>query len=66
MLKKYLSEYDSKIENVEFKYAEERKGDIPQSLASIEKEKSMLSYEPSYNLEKGLKEAVTWYWKNLK
>ena len=66
LLKKYLSEYDSKIESVEFKYAEERKGDIPHSLASIEKAKCMLGYEPSYNLEKGLKEAVEWYWENLK
>ena len=66
LLKKYLSEYDSKIESVEFKYAEERKGDIPHSLASIEKVKLMLGYEPSHNLEKSLKEAVAYYWNNLK
>lgn len=66
LLKKYLSEYDSKIENVEFKYAEERKGDIPHSLAGIEKATQILGYKPSHNLEKGLKEVVEWYWENLK
>ena len=66
LLKKYLSEYDSKIESVEFKYAEERKGDIPHSLAGIEKATQILGYKPSHNLEKGLKEAVEWYWENLK
>jgi len=66
LLKKYLSKHDSKIENVKFKYAEERKGDIPHSLASIEKAKTLLGYQPSHNLEKGLKEAVEWYWSNLK
>ena len=66
LLKKYLSHYDSKINNVDVIHGPTRKGDIPHSLASIEKAKSMLDYEPSHNLEKGLKEAVEWYWENLK
>ncbi len=66
LLKKYLSNYDSKIAEVEITYGSERKGDIPHSLASIEKAKSILNYSPSHNLESGLKEAVQWYWDNLK
>ncbi len=38
----------------------------PHSLANIKKAKTILNYQPKYNLEKGLKEAVDWYWKNLK
>lgn len=66
LLKSYLSEFDSKIGSVEIIHGPNRQGDIPHSLASIEKAKSILGYEPSHNLEIGLKEAVRWYWENLK
>ena len=46
-------------------YGIERSGDIPHSLASIDKAKNILGYNPSHNLQSGLKEAVDWYWKNL-
>lgn len=65
-LKKYLSEFDSEIANVEIVYGENRAGDIPHSLASIEKAKEILGYNPKYSLQDGLKEAVSWYWNNLK
>jgi UDP-N-acetylglucosamine 4-epimerase len=54
------------IANVEIKYGPNRKGDIPHSLASIEKARQLLSYEPTHNIRDGLKEAVDWYWDNLK
>ncbi|WP_166921674.1 SDR family oxidoreductase [Flavobacterium poyangense] len=65
-LKKYLSELDSKIADVEVVYGENRAGDIPHSLASIAKARKMLGYDPKYSLQEGLKEAVSWYWSNLK
>ncbi len=65
-LKKYLGEFDSKIADVPIIYGENRVGDIPHSLASIEKAKMILGYNPEYSLEEGLKEAVSWYWNNLK
>ncbi|KLT71070.1 SDR family oxidoreductase [Flavobacterium sp. ABG] len=65
-LKKYLSELDSKIVDVEVVYGQNRAGDIPHSLASIAKAKKMLGYDPKYSLQEGLKEAVSWYWSNLK
>lgn len=65
-LKKYLAEYDPGITNVEIIYGENRAGDIPHSLASIDKAKKILGYDPKYSLEEGLKEAVSWYWNNLK
>ena len=64
-LKEYLSEFDSKISNVEVVYGPNRAGDIPHSHASIEKAKELLNYNPQFNLKKGLKKAVKWYWKNL-
>lgn len=65
-LKKYLSAYDPDIAAVEIKHGPNRAGDIPHSLASVEKAKNLLGYEPSHRIENGLKEAVDWYWKNLK
>jgi UDP-N-acetylglucosamine 4-epimerase len=65
LLKKYLSEYDASISDVEVIYGPERKGDIPHSLASIDKAKELLGYEPLFDLNKGLKEAVKWYWEHL-
>jgi len=66
VLKKELSEFDEKIANIEPVYGEERVGDIPHSLASIEKAKSKLGYNPPFDIKKGLAEAVKWYWENLK
>ncbi|WP_374174049.1 SDR family oxidoreductase [Flavobacterium tructae] len=65
-LKEYLVAFDSKISDVEIVYGANRTGDIPHSLASIDKARKMLGYDPKYSLQEGLKEAVSWYWKNLK
>lgn len=65
-LKKYLAEFDSEIADIEVVYGENRAGDIPHSLASIDKAKKVLGYNPKYSLQEGLKEAVSWYWNNLK
>jgi UDP-N-acetylglucosamine 4-epimerase len=65
-LKKYLAEFDPKIADIEVIYGENRVGDIPHSLASIDKAKTILGYNPKYSLQDGLKEAVSWYWNNLK
>lgn len=66
LLKEYLSEFDSAISNVEVVYGPNRAGDIPHSLASINKAKELLNYNPKYSFKEGLKEAVKWYWENLK
>ena len=65
-LKDYLSEFDPEISKVEVKYGAIREGDIPHSLASVDKAKKLLNYNPKYSLKDGLKEAVKWYWDNLK
>jgi UDP-N-acetylglucosamine 4-epimerase len=65
LLKKSLTEFDPKIKDIQVIYGPNRVGDIPHSLASIDKAKKLLVYNPQFSLEKGLKEAVNWYWNNL-
>ena len=65
-LKEYLAAFDPKIAEIEVKYGDYRKGDVPHSLASIDKAKNLLDYHPQFSMKDGLKEAVTWYWNNLK
>jgi UDP-N-acetylglucosamine 4-epimerase len=65
-LKEYLSEFDSAIADVEIIHGPNRVGDIPHSLASIDKGRKLLNYNPKYSMPEGLKQAVKWYWENLK
>ncbi|WP_203258699.1 SDR family oxidoreductase [Hyunsoonleella ulvae] len=65
LLKFHLSKFDPKINDVEIKYRDTRLGDIPHSLASIEKAKLLLKYNPHYDINSGLEKAVSWYWENL-
>ena len=60
-LKTILAEYDPAIAEVEVVHGPERSGDIPHSLASIEKAKRLLGYEPTHKLEEGLREAIKYY-----
>ena len=61
-LKKLLSTFDSKINNIPIHFGQERIGDIKHSLASIEKAKNLLGYHPSHDVKKGLSAAIKWYW----
>ena len=64
-LKEYLGEFDSAIKDLRILHGPNRAGDIPHSLANIDKACKLLGYDPKYNMKEGLKEAVKWYWKNL-
>ncbi len=66
LLKQYLSTFDPKISTITPEYGPNRKGDVPHSLASVEKAKNLLGYNPKYDIKSGLQEAVNWYWENLK
>ncbi len=66
LLKAYLADYDVSISSVPVIYGPNRVGDIPHSLASVEKANRLLGYQPRFSFAQGLKEAVDWYWKNLK
>lgn len=64
-LKEFLSEFDNEIAKVEVRHGPNRAGDIPHSLACIDKARNLLGYKPKYSMRDGLKEAVKWYWNNL-
>lgn len=64
-LKEFLSAYDPKIAEVEVIHGPNRQGDIPHSLASVDKARRLLGYEPTHVIREGLQEAVAWYWENL-
>ncbi|WP_300599211.1 SDR family oxidoreductase [Niabella sp.] len=65
-LKEYLSAFDAAIAEIPIVYGPNRTGDIPHSLASVEKATTVLGYQPTHTISKGLKEAIKWYWENLK
>jgi UDP-N-acetylglucosamine 4-epimerase len=65
-LKDLLKQFDPAIANIEIEHGPERNGDIPHSLASIEKAQTILGYSPTHTLETGLVEAIDWYWSDLK
>ena len=64
-LKEYLSDFDSEIAKIEPTHGPNRTGDIPHSLACVDKAKRLLGYDPKYSMKQGLKEAVKWYWENI-
>jgi UDP-N-acetylglucosamine 4-epimerase len=65
-LKINLTKYDAEIENVEPIYGPQRSGDIPHSLASIEKGKAVLNYNPQIDAKKGFELVAEWYYNNIK
>jgi UDP-N-acetylglucosamine 4-epimerase len=65
MIRDKTSVFDKSISEIEPEYGPFREGDIPHSLASIDKAKRLLGYRPTHNVEEGLEEAVGWYWNNL-
>lgn len=64
-IRKIAGKFDEKILEISPIYGPERVGDIQHSLASIEKARSLLGYEPTKNVAEGLEEAVKWFWNNL-
>ncbi len=53
------------VDNILPIYGPERVGDVPHSLASIEKAKNLLNYKPSHMFNEGLNETIKWYLKNI-
>lgn len=46
-------------------FGPDRAGDIKHSNADISKARKLLNYDPSYDFESGLREAIDWYRENL-
>lgn len=65
LLKLFLSRKNPAIAEIPIIRGADRAGDIPHSLASIEKAKKFLGYTPSISFKDGLELAVDWYFENL-
>ena len=64
-LRENLAYFDAEISHIEAQYGPSRPGDIPHSLADINKARKLLGYDPQYNVQQGLKLAGKWYFENL-
>lgn len=64
-LAKILGVKDSAGKLKEPEFGPERAGDIKHSNADISKARKLLGYDPEWSFEKGIKEAIDWYRKNL-
>ncbi|MCF0183570.1 MAG: GDP-mannose 4,6-dehydratase, partial [Bacteroidaceae bacterium] len=51
--------------DIEPNFGPDRKGDIKHSNADISKARKLLGYDPEFNFERGLAEAIDWYKENL-
>lgn len=65
-LRENLARFDPEIARVEVKYGPTRAGDIPHSLASIEKAQKLLGYAPEFSVKRGIKVAAEWYFNHLR
>jgi UDP-N-acetylglucosamine 4-epimerase len=65
LIREMAGRFDEKSLTIEPVYGPARAGDIPHSLASIEKAKKLLGYSPVLNVRDGLEEAVKWFWYNM-
>ena len=64
IIREELSRYDREVLNIEPVYGPERKGDIRHSLASVEKARRLLGYNPTHYIKEGMKETIGWFTKN--
>jgi len=65
LVRNLIGKFDSEVLNIKPVYGPTRGGDIPHSLASIEKAKRLLGYEPTHTVREGMSEAIRWYRDNL-
>lgn len=64
-LREFLGAKDPAIREIEPTHGPNRAGDIPHSLACIDKARTLLGYDPKFSMRDGLKIALDWYWENL-
>jgi UDP-N-acetylglucosamine/UDP-N-acetylgalactosamine 4-epimerase len=65
LVKMLIGNFDREVLDIKPVYGSNRAGDIPHSLASIEKAKKLLGYQPTHTVSEGMSEAISWYKDNL-
>lgn len=61
-----LSQFQGDVKNAEVIHGPNRMGDIPHSLASIDKARTLLGYEPKLYFNEGIDDTCLWYYENIK
>ncbi len=65
-LRKHLAQLDPEIADIPAEYGPVRPGDVPHSLASIEKGQRVLGYRPPVSPDEGFAKVAQWYFEHLK
>lgn len=60
-----LAKYDPAIASIQPVYADARKGDIRDSMASIEKAKRILGYSPKIFVKEGVEKTTEWFFQQF-
>ncbi|MBP5584136.1 MAG: hypothetical protein J6X43_09330 [Bacteroidales bacterium] len=61
-----LAQFDPEIGTIKPLYGDPRKGDIKNSLASIEKARRILHYEPEIFVKEGIALTTKWFYEKIK
>lgn len=64
-IKSAMKKLNLDVDNVMPIYGPERVGDVPHSLASINKASKLLGYNPTHQFDAGLNETIKWYIENI-
>ncbi len=64
-IKEAMKSQNFNVDDIEPIYGPERVGDVPHSLASIEKANKLLGYKPTHQFKEGLNETIKWYLENI-
>ncbi len=65
LIKQLIGNFDPEVVDISPLHGPDRAGDIPHSLASIDKAQRLLGYKPTHNVREGMAEAINWYRSNL-
>jgi len=65
LLRDKLAPFYPHLESLKPHYRQFREGDVQHSFADISKGQKLLGYEPSYDIDRGLSEAIEWYYLTL-
>lgn len=61
-----LAQFQANVKEATVIYGPNRVGDIPHSLASIDKAKNLLGYQPQLFFNEGIDNTCQWYFENIK
>lgn len=64
-IKRAMKNEGKNVDNILPIHGPERAGDVPHSLASINKAMKLLNYKPTHMFNEGLDETIKWYLKNI-